>query len=268
MGKYLEKSKQYKGFHYSVLTENMINYLHNTGLKMLKEVQRIFDEIGVSYFAVGGTLLGAYKSHSFIPWDDDVDLCVFEEDYDRAIKELMKQLPSWILVQCKETEKKYFHGWVKIRDKNSKVFPDKDGYECSGVWIDIYKVRNVKFKEKEYVICKEHKDYLNRRYLSNGITKSEMRQRIRKSHLNSKLLLYKIKSILSINKRKVYMIWSASKVVIEKEWVFPLKKIKFEDTYVWSLNLPEKYLIHHYGKDYLNDPLDEQRRVGINKIVF
>ena len=53
MGDYLENSKQYKGFHYSVLTNEMISYLHKTGLKMLKEVQLILDDNNVKYFAGG-----------------------------------------------------------------------------------------------------------------------------------------------------------------------------------------------------------------------
>lgn len=56
---YLEKSRTYKGYHYSVLDTKALEYLHKRTLKMFKEVKRIFDENNIRYMICGGTLLGA-----------------------------------------------------------------------------------------------------------------------------------------------------------------------------------------------------------------
>lgn len=80
---YLEKSKTYKGYHYSVLSEDMIEYLHKTTLRITEEVLKIFNKHNIHYMICGGTLLGAATTGKFIPWDDDVDICVLEDDYEK-----------------------------------------------------------------------------------------------------------------------------------------------------------------------------------------
>ncbi len=265
---YIEKSKVYKGFHYSVLTDDMFAYLHRTCLEILKEIKKVFEDNDIRYIIVGGTLLGAVTQAGYIPWDDDVDLCVFEEDYEKAKDILISTLPDWMYVQCKETETKYFHGWIKVRDKHSKVYPDKDGYDVSGVWVDVYKLKKIQEKDTRKIIFKEHVDYLKRRYLVGSISKDEYFQRIKENHLRRNLIKEEVKALFNQSKNEVYIIGSASKVVIKKEWMFPLKKVFFEGVELPTLNKAESYLEEHYGAGYKEYPPEEKRRVGINKIEF
>jgi len=64
---YLQKSKKYKGYHYSVLDANALDYLHRHTLEMFKQVKSIFDANGIRYMICGGTLLGAVGTQSFVP---------------------------------------------------------------------------------------------------------------------------------------------------------------------------------------------------------
>lgn len=266
MGKYLEESKIYKEYHYSVLTKEMLLYLHETCLKMFKCIKKVLDENHVNYVIVGGTLLGAATRGGFIPWDDDFDMCIFEDEYSRAIELLIEQLPSWMLVQCDKTEEKYFHGWVKVRDKYSKVYPDKDGYECSGVWVDIYCLKKIKEKDIEKEKLKEHIDYLKRRYKKGAISHKEYMKRIRLNSLRKKIIKENIKVLFSNNNREVYMIQSASKIVLFKEWIFPLQDIQFEGMLLTTINKVDEYLKSHYGENYKQSPSDEEKNVGINEV--
>ena len=168
MSDYLQKSKQYKGFHYSVLSPEMLQYLHNKTLEMLKVIIPIFDANNIRYFICGGTLLGAVTTGHFIPWDDDLDICVLDEDYEKMRSILLHGLPDWMLFQCKETEPHYYHGWIKVRDRYSEVNPAEPTYSCNGVWIDLYKLTRTKIKEVSYRIQKEHINYLFRRKLGGG----------------------------------------------------------------------------------------------------
>ena len=55
-------------------------------LAMVDEVERICRKYGLRYFADSGTLIGAVRDRGYIPWDDDIDLAMLREDYDRFVK--------------------------------------------------------------------------------------------------------------------------------------------------------------------------------------
>lgn len=57
--------------------------LHKIDLAMLKLIDEICDKEQISYFMQGGTLLGAVRSRGFIPWDDDADIMMYREEFDR-----------------------------------------------------------------------------------------------------------------------------------------------------------------------------------------
>ncbi|MBO7379018.1 MAG: LicD family protein, partial [Bacteroidales bacterium] len=49
-------------------------------LDLLQELLRVCNEHGLKVFADSGTLIGAVRDHGFIPWDDDIDMCMLRED--------------------------------------------------------------------------------------------------------------------------------------------------------------------------------------------
>ena len=266
MSEYLTKSRQYKGFHYSVLAPEMLEYLHSKTLEMFKEVKSILDENGIRYMICGGTLLGAATTGKFIPWDDDFDMCILEEDYDKMRSLLLQKLPSWIEVQCPETEPHYYHGWIKVRDKESRVEPDEPMYNVNGVWLDIYKLTKAKCKDVETLILQEHLDYLHRRCKLGCITTAERDKRINERDLVHKIENAKLEAFKSTDESEVFIIWSASKILVEPEWCLPLSKCTFEGIPVTTFRQPDAYLSRHYGDDFRVLPSDDMRRVGINRV--
>ena len=62
-------------------------------MEVLHVVIRICEKNKLQYFADWGTLLGAVRHQGFIPWDDDIDICLKREDYNRLIRILPEQLP-------------------------------------------------------------------------------------------------------------------------------------------------------------------------------
>ena len=266
MGIYLQKSKQYKGFHYSVLPKESFDYLHKRTFEIFREIKAIFDQNKIPYMVCGGTLLGAATTGKFIPWDDDFDMCVFEEDYERAIDLLIEKMSDDVLVQCKKTEPRYFHGWVKVRDKHSKVLPATESYENNGVWVDLYKLTSSKEKYVDYKIAKEHLSYLKRRLKAKDISRSEYKNRIATANVHKRIMKSLVHSLFSRDKEEVYIIWSASKIVLKKDWVLPLSKRAFEGEEVTTFNKAENYLAAHYGKDFNTLPAEELRRIGINLV--
>jgi len=63
-------------------------------LEVLNDVDKACRENGIQYFAEWGTLLGAVRHHGFIPWDDDMDICMKRPDYNRFLEIAEKIMPS------------------------------------------------------------------------------------------------------------------------------------------------------------------------------
>ena len=204
----------------------------------------------------------------FIPWDDDLDLCISEDFYDEAIDVLIAEIKEndGMIVQCPQTDFKYYLGWAKVRDKNSHVYPDAPCFKENGVWIDIYKLSKVNRKDVPVLIARENIDYLDRRLNAGGLTKDEYGMRMANGQLQEKLEEAKERSYLSNDDSKVYLIRSASKVTLEEGWVEPLSHVTFEGLNVTTFAQPKKYLEQHYGKYYDTFPPDEERRVGLTRI--
>ncbi|WP_031933946.1 LicD family protein [Candidatus Hepatobacter penaei] len=90
----------------------------------LAVLTRIFDDHGVTWWACGGTLLGAIRNGGIIPTDDDIDLCVFEKDLPKLEKAraALKQQGFSLRIQ---------HGGVKIK---SMTHP-RDSYQYLGLFV-------------------------------------------------------------------------------------------------------------------------------------
>ena len=74
-------------------------------LEVLDVISDICDLYGIKWYADSGTLLGAVRHHGFIPWDDDVDIIMFREDYERFRKYAANELPEgWYLRNDRESD--------------------------------------------------------------------------------------------------------------------------------------------------------------------
>lgn len=66
--------------------QDYLEATHAVGNHLLEQLDRAAREIDVDYFLTSGTLLGAARSGGWIPWDDDVDVIMFRDDYERFSK--------------------------------------------------------------------------------------------------------------------------------------------------------------------------------------
>ena len=97
------------------------------------------DEHKLQYFLDAGTLLGAVRHQGFIPWDNDVDLCMLRVDYERfceIMRERGGKLSENLYVEFPEDT---IYPFLKIVDKRTVLieFPEKYPLE-TGVYLDLF----------------------------------------------------------------------------------------------------------------------------------
>lgn len=76
------------------LIEEMMKRAWAAQIEVLKEVEKFCKRHNINYYAEWGTLLGAVRHKGFIPWDDDIDICMKREDYQILLKYGMEELPE------------------------------------------------------------------------------------------------------------------------------------------------------------------------------
>lgn len=124
----------------------------NVELQMLDLVDAICKKHNISYFMINGTLLGAVRHKGFIPWDDDLDIGMLREDYDRFLEVVQYELQSPFEIQNMWTEADcFFGGYSRMRKSDTTGILVKDlGHKSNqGIWIDILPFDNCTMDERK-----------------------------------------------------------------------------------------------------------------------
>lgn len=112
-------------------------------LDLLLEFDQICRKHNLKYFLAGGTLLGAIRHQGFIPWDDDVDVYMLRDDFDK--------LPAYgedfkypYFFETPYTDPGYCYSPLRIRNSNTTAISEKFAYESfnQGVWLSIFPIDN------------------------------------------------------------------------------------------------------------------------------
>lgn len=122
-----------------VLSDDDLKGLQRVLTKMLAEVMAVCKKHDIECLLVYGSCLGAVRHHGFIPWDDDLDLGLFRDGYERFKQVFDAELGQRYVLQAPESTKNYGLGFSRIRLKGTTLKCRDDYYsddEC-GVYIDL-----------------------------------------------------------------------------------------------------------------------------------
>jgi len=133
------------------MDQKTLTRLHNVMLEIMEEFVRICDENNFTYYMVGGTLLGAVRHKGFIPWDDDMDIAMPRNDYEKFLDIFDKNVETNYYVlsyRCPENVYYKYRPYTKFCKKNTIYAKEyiHNPKDYPGIFIDIWPVDNcVKF---------------------------------------------------------------------------------------------------------------------------
>lgn len=258
-----------------------LNAVKKVQMQMLKEVMRICEENDLSYCAFYGTLLGVVRHKGYIPWDDDMDIAMPREDYDRFVAIAPEYLADHYFLQTPESDEGCFYGgYSKLRDSRTTAFRTRDeGSNCNkGIWIDIFPLDEVLLDENERNIQWERiiyyqrlimkKTYPEKRVLCD-VSREQETYYLKTSELFTREELCKELHEIMVNfggkvdgKLTVlarYMGQQERKMYDAEDLEF-LIKMPFEDFEILVPVGYERILETDYGRDYMKYPAVEMRK--------
>lgn len=121
------------------MEQALLRRVQLTQLEILREVDRMCRENGIRWFLCCGTLLGAVRHQGFIPWDDDLDIGMLRQDYEKFCRLAPEKLDSRFCVQSWYTEPDYPLPFGKVRMKNTLYVEAKSAvFQENGFYIDVF----------------------------------------------------------------------------------------------------------------------------------
>ena len=264
--------KRDEGIRYQEVTD--IREIQQMELGIMEYIHEVCQKIGVKYFLAYGSLIGAVRHKGFIPWDDDMDICMLREDYEKLQDYLIANPDERYEVMSYKNNLNYVYPFMKVQDNHTYLLEEDVRIDSNmGIYVDIFPVdgyeNDANFKNKMTKLIKKRQLSC---YTFKGITNT-------KSVLNSLIRYISViifyftntnKYVAQIEElaksRKVsdyeevdYLIYKdMNKPVWRREWLEQVTTGTFEGK---EFMIPKKYheiLTSDYG-DYMQLPPVEQR---------
>lgn len=261
---------------------NDIDFLHLVDLEIVKEVVKICEKYKLTYYMIGGTMLGAIRHKGFIPWDDDIDLGMPRDDYEKFLEIASAELPSRLKVVNYRNTPQYQYYITRVLDENTKVEETRIGNDSkyTNASIDIFPIdgtpNNSLIRKIYFFRVLFHRALMSLCY-KDSIDRNRKRGKI------EKLFLYimeylpiekittpykqkcKIDKLLKSHKvegaKYIGNIMGAyrTREIVPADYYGKGKMYQFENMWLRGLDKYDEYLTYTYG-DYMKLPPEENRK--------
>lgn len=120
--------------------ERQVDCIQKADLILIEEFDKICQKLNIGYFVCGGTMLGYMRHQGFIPWDDDVDVAMLREDYNRFLAEAGPLMPEGFFLQTRESDPNIPYLFSKIRlDRTEYITKYNENRDFhKGICLDIF----------------------------------------------------------------------------------------------------------------------------------
>ncbi len=248
-------------------------------LNLFIELQEQCRAAGVHYYAVAGTLLGSVRHDGFIPWDDDIDVVIMREDYDKLVGYLEKNLSDEYCVVTRENSKYYFQEYPKLCYKNKKGVPSE---LCIDIFVydssDISKklTRKIQNKGLYFVFAVKRYKVQKEKGLKMSVSNKALRTATGMvaslcSYKNVEKAFNRLLSLSSDDKSEYITNWGShyhyEKSTYKRSVFGEPKQLLFEGI---EMDVPSEYetfLLQTYGKNYMALPPEDKRICHGNSAV-
>lgn len=250
-------------------SKEYLDKLHKEILLVMDEIDRVCAENNLTYYLVGGSLLGAVRHKGFIPWDDDLDIAMPREDFEKFVNIYHKKLKAPFALKWDTTEQDYWMPFAKVENKDT-VFGEEIwvANNCPfGIFVDIFPLdttpaytKKMEFRKNfimKIVLCRHIKKFpKNHSWL----------ERIAVCCVSNKLLGYMYKKLAVHDTDGEYYTSFASQYNIKKQNIRresygTSHKIQFEDRF-YNAPVDEIAVLEKiYGSKFMEIPPIEKRRI-------
>lgn len=258
-----------------------IYIMQRTTAKLMNALDSICRKLNISYWISYGTLIGAYTRHDFIPWDDDIDICMFRSDIKKLAKELAADETYKVTtvydryVLCKQYR-------FTTRDDNNPCFIDLGAwdwaaslsqdnekairqlrldlmrdleYEMPAYWNErgylfhpsggfVIQCFDTSLEDQDTALALQAIDAIDRIFDRYQAKARELG--ILTDEPNSEGVAYGLDNLLAVKNRQV---------ILPAQYVFPLQSIAF-DSYQFLAPADSKRILDFYFKDWPYLPQD------------
>jgi lipopolysaccharide cholinephosphotransferase len=264
------------------MDQNTLKRLQNTEHEILDEFVRICEKNSLTYFLSQGTLLGAIRHQGFIPWDDDIDVGMPRNDYEKFldIYQEINDTNYYIFSYKNPVIPHYKYKEFARLCKKGTIYAETNVHDTnnySGISIDIWPFDNcVKFFFPLQIffisIARKLFHLKIQAYIPNKL--------IKRFFINLFLPFFSLKFCIILlratcsifNKFKTKYIccfpgfYGYKKETHKRDTIFPLTKVQFDGNYYWGPCNWDAFLKHIYG-NYMDLPPFEQRKKHDNEFI-
>ena len=110
---------------------------------MLECIDKVCREHHLRYYLWAGTMLGAVRHKGFIPWDDDMDICMPRPDYDLLLAHCHEWMPAPFEVVGPHNRSDYPYPFAKVEDSSTTVLERPDFNFPEGIYVDIIPIDDI-----------------------------------------------------------------------------------------------------------------------------